>query len=77
MHHLPDLSDTDPDTAAENAKLGDDPASAWSRALLPLLECAAVRLLLSATLERGDGRGILWLPYRTGPKQKPLPPSRE
>ena len=43
-------------------------ASAWSRALLPLLESAALRLLLSGTLERADGRRILWLPYRTGPE---------
>jgi superfamily II DNA or RNA helicase len=35
---------------------------------LPLLECARVRLLLSGTLERADGRGILWLPYRRGPR---------
>ncbi|MCI0755392.1 DEAD/DEAH box helicase [Teichococcus vastitatis] len=48
----------------------DDPAGAWSRALLPLLECAAVRLLLSGTLERADGRGILWLPYREGSKAR-------
>jgi len=68
VHHLPALSDTDPDTAVEAARAGEDPASAWSRALLPLLECAAVRLLLSGTLERADGRGILWLPYRRGPK---------
>ena len=39
---------------------------AWSRALLPLLECAAVRLLLSGTLERADGRGILWLHVSQG-----------
>ena len=68
VHHLPALADTDPDTAAEAAKAGEDQASAWSRAILPLLECAAVRLLLSGTLERADGRGILWLPYRKGPK---------
>ena len=43
---------------------------AWSQALLPLLECAAVRLLLSGTLERADGRGILWLPYRKGPRAR-------
>jgi len=61
VHHLPALADLDPDTAA----IGDDPASAWSRALLPLLECAAFRLLLSGTLERADGKGILSLPYRT------------
>ncbi len=65
MHHLPALADIDPAINPD-----DDPASAWSRALLPLLECATVRLLLSGTLERGDGRGILWLPYRTGPKAR-------
>ena len=84
VHHLPALADTDPDTAqqaereavraaerAPDCKPGeDDPASAWSRALQPLLECAAVRLLLSGTLERADGRGILWLPYRRGPRAR-------
>ena len=65
VHHLPALAETDPDTPeAED----DDPASAWSAAMLPLLECAAVRLLLSGTLERADGKGILWLPYRKGPR---------
>ena len=39
-------------------------ASSWSRALAPLLAAARVRLLLSGTLERADGREILWLPYR-------------
>jgi hypothetical protein len=29
---------------------------------------ASLRLLLSGTLERADGRRILWLPYRTGPE---------
>ena len=65
MHHLPALAEIDPAINPD-----DDPASAWSRALLPLLECATVRLLLSGTLERGDGRSILWLPYRTGPKAR-------
>lgn len=68
VHHLPAHADTDPETASEAAKAGEDPASAWSQAILPLLECAAVRLLLSGTLERADGRGILWLPYRRGTK---------
>jgi len=58
VHHLPA-----PDDAAT-----DDPASGWSAALLPLLECARVRLLLSGTLERSDGRRILWLPYRRAEK---------
>ena len=39
-------------------------ASAWSRALAPVLAAARVRLHLSGTLERADGRAILWLPYR-------------
>jgi len=71
VHHLPALADIDPATAAQtSSSLDEDPASAWSRALLPLLECAALRLLLSGTLERADGRGILWLPYRRGPKAR-------
>ena len=70
VHHLPALADTDLVAArqAANANAEDDPASAWSQALQPLFECAAYRLLLSGTLERADGKGILWLPYRTGPK---------
>ena len=67
VHHLPALAETDPAAAAQQ-QAGEDQPSAWSRAILPLLECAAVRLLLSGTLERADGRGILWLPYRKGPK---------
>jgi hypothetical protein len=46
----------------------DDEASGWSKAIAPLLETARLRLLLSGTLERADGRGILWLPYRKGPR---------
>ena len=68
VHHLPALADIDPTTAAQEPQ--DDLASAWSRAILPLLECAHVRLLLSGTLERADGKGILWLPYRRGPKAR-------
>ncbi|MFC4168149.1 DEAD/DEAH box helicase [Teichococcus aestuarii] len=71
MHHLPALPETDPMAAAQaEAAPEEDLAGAWSRALLPLLECAAVRLLLSGTLERADGRGILWLPYRSGPRAR-------
>src|SRR5215213_1620984 len=70
VHHLPSLAEIDPETASQISEAGEDPASAWSRAILPLLECAAVRLLLSGTLERADGRGILWLPYRKGPKAR-------
>ena len=62
MHHLPA-----PDDAPKGDEAGD-PAPGWSAALLPLLECARVRLLLSGTLERSDGRRILWLPYRRGAK---------
>ncbi len=68
VHHLPALADTDPVTARQSPETDEDPASAWSRALQPLFECAAYRLLLSGTLERADGKGILWLPYRKGPK---------
>ena len=70
VHHLPALAEVDPAAAAQEAAAGEDQASAWSRAILPLLECAAVRLLLSGTLERADGKGILWLPYRKGPKAR-------
>jgi superfamily II DNA or RNA helicase len=70
VHHLPALAETDPTAAAQAEETGEDPASGWSRALLPLLECAAVRLLLSGTLERADGKGILWLPYRQGPRAR-------
>jgi hypothetical protein len=57
-HHLPALDGPRVDGD------GPDPAAAWSAALLPLLSHARVRLLLSGTLERADGRRILWLPYR-------------
>ena len=70
VHHLPALAETDPEAAGQAAATGEDQASAWSRAILPLLECATVRLLLSGTLERADGKGILWLPYRKGPKAR-------
>ncbi|WP_328702602.1 DEAD/DEAH box helicase [Belnapia mucosa] len=53
VHHLPAL---DEDEAGE--------AAAWSAPIEPLLSLSAVRLLLSGTLERADGRRILWLPYR-------------
>lgn len=57
LHHLPAVGDTDSLTAAEE--------TSWSQSILPLLESAAVRLMMSGTLERADGRPILWLPYRT------------
>ncbi|KMO33181.1 restriction endonuclease subunit R [Methylobacterium variabile] len=55
VHHLPAIADGE--TGSE--------AAAWSQALLPLFREAHLRLLLSGTLERADGRRILWLPYRT------------
>ena len=67
VHHLPALSDAAPDPLAEP---GAEEASGWSRALQPLLETARLRLLLSGTLERADGRSILWLPYRAGPRSQ-------
>ena len=70
VHHLPALAEVDPAAAAQVEAGAEDVASSWSRALLPLFECAAVRLLLSGTLERADGRGILWLPYRKGRKAR-------
>lgn len=57
LHHLPGLSDLD-----QVADAAED--TAWSRALLPLLETAGLRLLMTGTLERADRRPILWLPYR-------------
>jgi hypothetical protein len=56
LHHLPGLSDLDGTAAA-----AED--TAWSRALLPLLETAGLRLLMTGTMERADKRPILWLAY--------------
>ena len=70
VHHLPALGDADHAPTISHDTAEEDPTSAWSRALLPLLECAELRLLLSGTLERADGRRILWLPYRKGLKQR-------
>src|SRR5215217_6860402 len=67
LHHLPALSEYEPDVIPDPS--GED-SSAWSRALLPMLESAALRLHLSGTLERADGRAILWLPYRAGAKAR-------
>jgi hypothetical protein len=58
VHHLPALS------ANDNGIAPADDAAGWSAAIEPLLSLAAVRLLLSGTLERADGRRILGLPYR-------------
>jgi superfamily II DNA or RNA helicase len=74
MHHLPAPGGTGSGARGngpaddDRPPTRDDEAAGWSAALLPLLECARVRLLLSGTLERADGRRILWLPYRRGPR---------
>jgi superfamily II DNA or RNA helicase len=59
VHHLPAIGANDNAGAAPA-----DDAAGWSAAIEPLLATAAVRLLLSGTLERADGRRILGLPYR-------------
>ncbi|HEX8416928.1 MAG TPA: DEAD/DEAH box helicase family protein, partial [Methylobacterium sp.] len=64
VHHLP--APTSTPTCANGAGGDEAEAGAWSRAMLPLFEAAALRLLLSGTLERADGRRILGLPYRPG-----------
>lgn len=59
LHHLPALADpNDPEAPAPSSE-----EAAWSRAILPLIETAEVRLLMSGTLQRADGRAILCLPY--------------
>ena len=58
VHHLPAPG------ANDNGAAPADDAAGWSAAIEPLLALAAVRLLLSGTLERADGRRILGLPYR-------------
>ncbi|MFC7544666.1 DEAD/DEAH box helicase [Siccirubricoccus deserti] len=59
VHHLPA-------PGASGAGPPPDDAAGWSAAIEPLLATATVRLLLSGTLERADGRRILGLPYRRG-----------
>ncbi len=63
LHHLPGLQDLDPLTLAADE-------TSWSRSLLPLLESASARLLMSGTLERADGKPILWLPYKAPGRQR-------
>ena len=58
VHHLPAVG------ANDNGAAPADDAAGWSAAIEPLLALASVRLLLSGTLERADGRRILGLPYR-------------
>jgi superfamily II DNA or RNA helicase len=67
VHHLPAMREREPADEAIAGSTAPRDASAWSRALQPLLEAAALRLLLSGTLERADGQRILWLPYKAGP----------
>ena len=69
VHHLPALEEgatEEPSDLFAPPPTGPDAedASAWSRALAPVLAAARVRLHLSGTLERADGRAILALPYR-------------
>ena len=65
VHHLPAPDAPRVDVGADADP--DDPdgaqAGAWSRAMLPLVEAATLRLFLSGTLDRADGRAILGLPY--------------
>ncbi len=69
VHHLPSLSEYEASSLpATGRPAASEDASVWSRALLPLLESATLRLMLSGTLERADGRRILWLPYSAGPE---------
>ena len=67
IHHLPALGEVDPVAARQAEQLGEDQASAWSAALLPLLECAAVRLLLSARWSGRTARASCGCPTARGP----------
>ena len=62
VHHLPGLDEAD---AAGGRNGAQDAATAWSTSI-ELLALSAVRLLLSGTMERAEGRQIVWLPYRCG-----------
>ena len=61
VRHLPGLNEMD---AAGGRDGPLNVAAAWSAPIELLLALLAVRLLLSGTLERADGRRILWSPYR-------------
>ncbi|WP_245614893.1 DEAD/DEAH box helicase [Muricoccus aerilatus] len=63
VHHLPALGQVE---AGAGHDAQGEASAAWSAAIEPLLALASARLLLSGTLERADGRRILWLPYRAG-----------
>jgi superfamily II DNA or RNA helicase len=58
LHHLPAINDLDAFSPVAEE-------TSWSRSIRPLLELARIRLLMSGTLERADGRAILWLPYKS------------
>jgi len=55
LHHLPALTEYEPDVIPDPS---EEDASAWSRALLPMLESAALRLHLSGLccMDQGSGR---------------------
>jgi superfamily II DNA or RNA helicase len=40
-------------------------SSSWQRALQPLVDTSVLRMFMSGTWERGDGRRIAFLPYRS------------
>lgn len=40
--------------------------AAWHRALQPLIDKATLTIMMSGTWERGDGKRIAFLPYRSG-----------
>lgn len=42
-------------------------SSSWQRALQPLVDNSVLRLYMSGTWERGDGRRIAFIPYRAVP----------
>lgn len=62
VHHLPLPGSAHMEQAPDE----DAEAGAWSGAMLPLFRAASLRLFLSGTLERADGRRILGLPYHPG-----------
>ena len=57
VHHLPALADADPSGMAPG-QVGGDVEASWSKAVLPLLELARVRLLRWA--QRREVRVLVW-----------------
>ena len=79
VHHLPALSDmaSGPQLAQIPQVCGRRSERMEPRTLLPLLESARSAIAAqSGTLQRADGRSILWLPYRKGPKARARRPGR-